>query len=153
MKATKTNLVKFYKFQLRTNYFNNGFKTNSMLLDRRHNNLRVISTPEFPVPYYQRIFREAPVCEDPTLNILKLNQSCDQNVVIRTKEELAQTSEGLKAIEFVENKMAVKSINTRVQSVGVQADIYAEDLMNYIDASHDENCRILSSCDLSDCLK
>ena len=153
MKATKKQILNFYKRQNKTNYFNNGFKSNSMLLDRRHNALRVISTPEFPVPYYQRITRALPSSEQQTLNLLNLKSETDENVVIKTKEQLSKTSEGLKVLEFVENKMALKSYSTNVQSVSTQAEIYTEDLINYMDSAHDENHRILNSVDLGDCLR
>ena len=153
MKASKTQILNLYKRQVKTNYFNNGFRSNSMLLDRRHNNLRVISTPEFPVPYYQRITRALPSSEQQTLNMLNLNSNCDDNVVIKTKEELSKSAEGLKVLEFVENKMALTSYTTKVESVATQAEIYTEDLINYMDSAHDENHRILGTVNLGDCLK
>ena len=153
MKASKTQILNLYKRQVKTNYFNNGFRSQSMLLDRRHNNLRVISTPEFPVPYYQRIQRALPSTEQQTLNMLNLKSSCDDNVVIKTKEELSKSAEGLKVLEFVENKMDLKSYTTKVESVATQAEIYTEDLINYMDSAHDENHRILGTVNLGDCLK
>jgi len=143
--------VLFYKQSKKTfSYFNNGLRSNSMLLDRRHNNMRVISTPEFPVPYYQRITRAAPSTEHQTVDFRKLMSPVDQCCVIQTKEKLARTSEGLKVLEFVENKMNLSSYQTSIKNVTVQANIYSEDLLNYIDST---NFRILKEVDLSDCLR
>ncbi len=146
----KTSLI--YKFA-KKGYFNNGMRSNSILFDRRHNNLRVISTPEFPVPYYQRIKRELAAPERVSLNLMDINSPVDDVYVIRTKEKLAKTSEGLKVLDFVENKLHLKSYETKIESVSTQANIYADDLINYIDAAHEENNKILKQVSLADCLK
>lgn len=143
------SLIKFQKKYL----FNNTLTGKSMLADPRHNNLRVISTPEFPVPYYQRIYRAPPAVEELTIDLNHLNREVDDELVIQTKSQLSKSSEGLKALEFIENKVTLKSYITSVDSVGVQANIYAEDLMNFIDCAFDENKRILDEVDLADCLK
>mmetsp|Transcript_7761 Transcript_7761/g.8001 ORF Transcript_7761/g.8001 Transcript_7761/m.8001 type:complete len:152 (+) Transcript_7761:21-476(+) len=150
MQHTK-KAMNFYKFQTR-GYFNNGLRSNSILFDRRHNNLRVISTPEFPVPYYQRITRADPAPEQQLMDLNNLNKDVSMYNVIRVKSELAQTSEGLKVLEFVENKLPLESYTTEVNTVSTQADIYTEDLVDYIDAAHEENTRILKKVDLADCL-
>lgn len=143
------SIIKFQKKYL----FNNTLTGKSMLADPRHNNLRVISTPEFPVPYYQRIYRAPAAVEEQTIDLTHLNREIDDELIIQTKSQLSKTSEGLKSLEFIENKVSLKSYITSVDSVGVQANIYAEDLMNYIDCAFDENKRILDEVDLSDCLK
>ena len=143
------SIIKFQKKYL----FNNTLTGKSMLADPRHNNLRVISTPEFPVPYYQRIYRAPAAVEETTIDLTHLNREIDDELIIQTKSQLSKTSEGLKSLEFIENKVSLKSYITSVDSVGVQANIYAEDLMNYIDCAFDENKRILDEVDLSDCLK
>jgi hypothetical protein len=143
------SIIKFQKKYL----FNNTLTGKSMLADPRHNNLRVISTPEFPVPYYQRIYRAPAAVEETTIDLTHLNRGIDDELIIQTKSQLSKTSEGLKSLEFIENKVSLKSYITSVDSVGVQANIYAEDLMNYIDCAFDENKRILDEVDLSDCLK
>lgn len=122
-------------------------------ITQRHNNLRVISTPEFPVPYYQRMFRAQPRSDQVTIDLRKLQNTVDQNIVINVKAELAKTPEGLKVLEYVENKVDLKSYESSISSIHYQAEIYAEDLVNYLDAAHEENCRIINEVDLSDCLK
>lgn len=149
MKKT-TSLI--YKFQTK-GYFNNGLRSNSILFDRRHNNLRVISTPEFPVPYYQRIMRAPAAPERVSLNLMDINSPVDDVYVIKTKEKLAKCPEGLKVLDFVENKVHLKSYETKIESVSTQANIYADDLINYIDAAHEENNKILKQVSLADCLK
>ena len=118
-----------------------------------HNNLRVISTPEFPVPYYQRIMRHPPSQEQVTVDLRKIQADIDDNIIIMTKEKLSKTSEGLKVLEFINNKVDLYSFRTEMSSIEVQAEIYADDLVNYIDSAHEENCKIIADVDLADCLR
>ena len=136
----------FYKVSKKT-IFNNS---NNFLMNTSHSNLRVISTPEFPVPYYQRIRRAPASPEAVTFDLGDLTLHVNNDVVALTKEELSKTAEGLRVIEFVENKMKLKNYATFVSSVNTQASIYADDLVNYMDAAHEENVRILNEVKLSD---
>jgi hypothetical protein len=133
--------------------FNNNGDFGALLLSQKHNNLRVISTPEFPVPYYQRIIRNPAAGEQVTIDLNSLLDPMNDSTVIRVKHDLAKSSEGLKILEYVENHMQSKSYETSVTSVAEQCNIYSEDLIHYLDCAHEENCRILKSCDLADCLK
>jgi hypothetical protein len=154
LKNNLKNETKHYlKFPKKGCYFNNSGDLGRLLLTSKHNNLRVISTPEFPVPYYQRISRAAPAPEQITIDLLTILEPPNDATVIRTKKELAQSAEGLKVIEFIENHNQSNSYITSVKSVGEQSNIYADDLVHYLDSAHEENCKILSSVDLADCLK
>lgn len=133
-------------------YFNNHGSFAGMMVSHRHNNLRVISTPEFPVPYYQRIMRNPPSIEQVTVDLRGLNAPVDQTTVINTKSKLARSSEGLKVLNHVENRLNLSSYETRISSVAEQADIYTEDLIHYLDAAHEENVRILAAVDLANAL-
>ena len=133
--------------------FNNSGDFGALLLSQRHNNLRVISTPTFPVPYYQRIMRNPPSPEQVTIDLRGLLEPLNEGAVIRTKHQLAATPEGLKILEYVENYVEENSYLTQVDSVGEQCDIYADDLIHFLDCAHEENVRILKSCDLADVFK
>ena len=149
IKKNPSGLVKTVKKGL----FNNNNDFGALLLSQKHNNLRVVSTPEFPVPYYQRITRAVPATEQVTIDLQTILEPVNDATVIRVRHELAKTSDGLKVLEYADNYMEGSSYETVVDSVGPQCDIYSEDLIHYLDAAHDENCRILKSCDLADCLK
>ena len=41
---------------------------------------------------------------------------------------------------------------THITSISGQLDIYADDLVHFLDAAHEENCKILQLHELSDCL-
>lgn len=147
---SKNNLLKVAK---KSFSFNNSPFLPSVLGAHNHNNLRVISTPEFPVPYYQRIFRHLDSPSQMSIDMRKLNNEVDENVVINARDELTKTSEGLKVLEFVENKVNIDSYHTKIDSIAVQAEIYANDLLEYLDAAHEENHRIIKQIDLGECLK
>jgi hypothetical protein len=134
--------------------FNNGSNNfGGLLLSQKHNNLRVISTPEFPVPYYQRIMRNLPAVEDVSMRIDTILEPPSDSTVIRVKGNLAKSSDGLKVLDYIENKAKINNYITYVPSVTKQCNIYSDDLIHYLDSAHEENCRILKSVDLSDCLK
>jgi len=112
-----------------------------------------MSTPEFPVPYYQRIMRNPPAIENVTINISAILEPVNEGTVVRTKNVLSGSAEGLKILDYVENHMKLDSYITCVTSPAEQCHIYSDDLIHYLDSAHEENCRILKTCDLSDCLK
>ena len=132
--------------------FNNTSDFGAVAFSSKHNNLRVMSTPEFPVPYYQRIMRNPPAIENVTINLNNILAPVNEGTVARTKAAISGTAEGLKIIEHVENELQLDSYVTCVSSPAEQCDIYSDDLIHYLDSVHEENCRILKSCDISDCL-
>jgi hypothetical protein len=77
----------------------------------------------------------------------------NDSTVIRVKHDLAKTSDGLKVLEYLENHIDVRSHETFIASVDEQSNIYSEDLIHYLDCAHEENVKILKSCDLADCLR
>ena len=145
----KPNFLKMNKFGL----FNNNNDFGGLLLSQKHNNLRVISTPEFPVPYYQRIMRNPPAVEAVTIDIDTILEPPNDGTVVRVKHDLAKTAEGLQIIDYVENHLKVKSYVTHISSISEQCNVYADDLVHYLDSAHEENVRILKSVDLADCFK
>ena len=63
-----------------------------------------MSTPEFPVPYYQRIMRNPPAIENITIDLSAIIEPVNEGTVIRTKSTLADSPEGLKVIDYIENE-------------------------------------------------
>jgi hypothetical protein len=134
--------------------FFNNLQTMDPLLNGRHSNsLRVVSTPEFPVPYYQRIMRHPPSPENVTVNLATIAELPNEGTVIRVREQLRQTPRGLKILNYVENHVKTNSYLTACESIAEQCNIYADDLMHYLDATHEENVRIIKTVDLSDALR
>ena len=119
----------------------------------KQNNLRVISTPTFPVPYYQRIYRNPPSPEEVTIDLLNQMETIDDGTVIRLRHDLAKTSEGQKIVEFMDKYYESHTLETQIDSPSIQCSIYQEDLTHYLDCAHEENIRILKECDLADIFK
>lgn len=134
-------------------FFNNNNDFGGLLLSQKHNNLRVVSTPEFPVPYYQRIIRNPPATEAVTINIDTILEPPNDGTVVRVKHDLAQTAEGLQILDYVENHLKTNTYITHISSIAEQCNVYADDLIHYLDSAHEENVRILKNVDLADCLK
>lgn len=76
-----------------------------------------------------------------------------EGTVLRVKQDLSTTAEGLKVIEYVENHVENTTFITYMDSVTDQCNIYADDMVHFLDSAHEENVRILKTCDLADCLK
>ena len=142
-----------FKVSKKSFSFNNSPFLPSVLGAQSHNNLRVISKPEFPVPYYQIIMRHLESPEQVSIDMRRINKEVDENIIIKTKDSLSKTSECLKVLEYVENKLQLNSYITKINSIDVQAEIYVNDLVNYLDAAHEQNCRIINDFDLGECLK
>jgi len=68
-----------------------------------------MSTPEFPVPYYQRITRNPPATEENTIDIRSVCEAPNYGTVIRVKHELSKCPKGLKTLEYIENHVNLNS--------------------------------------------
>ena len=88
-----------------------------------------------------------------TIDLSTICELPNEGTVIRVRENLRHTPQGLKILNYVENHLKLQTYITICTSVTEQCNIYADDLMHYLDATHEENCRILKSVDLADALK
>ena len=91
------------------------FSTQNTLLgsinpDTNHN-LRVMSTPEWPVPYYQRAFRHPPSLERRIGNISSFMLPLHDYNVLVAKEILKSIGKGY-VVEAVENHFNIKTYKT-----------------------------------------
>ena len=114
-----------------------SFTQNSLLagLNPERNNVsRVMSTPQWPVPYYQRQFRHDPRPSDDndfmTLDGFFLNLA-DEDVVI-AKELLKTKGQGY-VVEAVENHYDIKDYKTKFTDSGQFSEAYIEDLSACLD--------------------
>lgn len=131
--------------------FNSPSIIPSAFSSQYYNNMRVISTPEFPVPYYQRISRHPSAADQRSINMCNLT-NLDECSIIQAKQELAKTSEGLQSIEFIESHYDSKNYQIFLDSIESQAEVYSDDLVNFIDIAQEENLKIINKIDLADCL-
>ncbi len=104
LKATPTRVV-LYSVS-RANF---GTHTLSHSLNpNRNNQLRVMSTPEWPVPYYQREYRAPPVYVDIPITLEKKKIEPSDKDVLYAKEALRAKGKGY-IVEAVENHFPLKS--------------------------------------------
>ena len=82
----------------------------SLNTDRNHN-LRVMSTPTWPVPYYQRAFRHPANLDRPDGNLAYFNAQLDDSHVILAKELLKMDGKGY-VVEAIEQHYDVQSYVT-----------------------------------------
>ena len=112
-----------------------------------------MSTPEWPVPYWQRIYRSdpAPDTED-SFNLLGATEAIDDTHVIFAKEILKTIGKGY-VVEAVENHFDITSYTTSFEDSSQFTEAYVDDLIDSIDIATRQNIRILKKYDLSDCLR
>ena len=111
--------------------------------------LRVMATPTWPVPYYQRAFR------DP-VNVDKAEGSLghiafplrDQNVVM-AKELLLIEGKGY-VVEAIEQHYDIKDYRTSFESSAEFSAAYTDDLLDCLGVARDQNQALLKEHDLSD---
>ena len=125
----------------------------STLNPERNQNLRVMSTPTWPVPYWQRSYRH-----DPTpLEMNEIDLSCqlspitDGNV-IQAKENLKMNGQGF-VVEAVENHLKISHYITNFKDSGDFCTAYVEDLLDCLTLVSKQNKRIMDEIDLADALK
>ena len=116
-----------------------------------NHNLRVMSTPEWPVPYYQRAFRHPANLEKYLGN---LNQVCvpvhDIHVIV-AKEALKADGKGY-VVEAIENHYDLNSYITSFKDSSAFSKAYVDDLLDSLGVAYEQNVRLLNEFDLADAL-
>lgn len=90
--------------------FSQGTLMTSLNTDRNHN-LRVMSTPTWPVPYYQRAFRHPANLDRPDGDISYFNVELDDTHVLVAKEMLKVHGKGY-VVEAIEQHYDLNSYKT-----------------------------------------
>uniref|UniRef100_A0A7S3JLY8 Uncharacterized protein n=1 Tax=Euplotes harpa TaxID=151035 RepID=A0A7S3JLY8_9SPIT len=142
--------VKLYQAAQRN--FTQNTLTGVMNTDRNHK-LRVMSTPEWPVPYWQRSFRHDPCVEDDTgFDITGYSDSLNDFHVIFAKEYLKTVGKGY-VVEAVENHFDITKYTTDFEDSHSFTEAYIDDMLDSIDIVSRQNIKLLNTYDLADCLK
>ena len=106
----------------------------SSINPERSANLRVMSTPEWPVPYYQRIIR-APVSRENTRgNIDHIAVPISDIDVIKAKENLKADGYGY-VVEAIENHFNLKSYIFSFNDSAQFSNAYTDDLLDCINVA------------------
>ncbi len=114
----------------------------------RHIQDRVMSTPQWPVPYYERQYNGAKVSESSQDDLSCAGREICMTDVKDTKHMLNTTVQGRQILQHFENHAKVDSYIVRQNDTGNMAKAYCADLIKYLDVANKENKRILNTTDL-----
>ena len=116
--------------------------------DRNHN-LRVMATPTWPVPYYQRAFRHPAQLDRTDGNLSYFNTALNDSHVLIAKELLLLGGKGY-VVEAIEQHYDVTSYLTEFEDSKLFSAAYTDDLLDCLGVAYEQNVRILDDNDLSD---
>ena len=119
-----------------------------MVSDKNHN-LRVMSTPQWPVPYYQRAFRHPAVLDKENGDLSSICVPLTDAHVMVAKELLKQQGQGY-VVEAVEQHYDIKNYMTSFKSSAEFSKAYVDDLLDCLSVAQEQNVRLLKEHDLSD---
>ena len=120
--------------------------------DKNHS-LRVMSTPTWPVPYYQRIIRHPVNTGDINKgNITHAAVAISDMHAMVAKERLKAQGLGY-VVEAVENHADTKTWCTSFSNSSAFSKAYTDDLLDCLSVGFDQNKIALSAIDLADALK
>ena len=116
--------------------------------DRNHN-LRVMSTPQWPVPYYQRAYRHPANLQrnDGDLGYFCVNVN-DSHALI-AKELLKLEGKGY-VVEAVEQHYDIDSYRTAFADSTQFSKAYIDDMLDCLGAAREQDVKLLAEHDLND---
>ena len=114
-----------------------------------NNQMRVMSTPTWPVPYYQRAFRAPQNVEKVDGNLDHICRPIGDINVLGAKEMLLLEGKGY-VVEAIEQHYDVTSYITSFESSEKFSLAYADDLLDCLGVAQAENTRLLQENDYSD---
>ena len=133
-----------------------AFSTQNTLLasvnPERNHSLRVMSTPTWPVPYYQRLMRHPVNSGDIYKGDLSyVKEDINDLHVILAKQNLMAQGLGY-VVEAVENHADTNTYCTSFSDSGQFSRAYAEDLLDSLSVGFDQHRRVMNDIDLADAL-
>ena len=116
--------------------------------------LRVVSTNQWPIPYYKReAWYPRSLYPENDYNISMVGNDCsepDSANVYLTQLYLNESMWGREVLDTVHKQGNKGDLNTVIKSPVMAADVYTEDLMRHLDYSLKENAKILKKHKLSE---
>ena len=111
-----------------------------------------MSTPEWPVPYYQRVFRHPPSLEKRVGNLNHFCVPLHDFHVIMAKEVLKSIGKGY-VVEAIENHYDIETYTTSFKDSSQFSKAYVDDMLDCLGVAQEQNAKLLNDYDLSDCLR
>ena len=119
----------------------------------RNHSLRVMSTPTWPVPYYQRLMRHPVNSGDIHKGDLAyVNVECSDMHAIIAKEKLREQGLGY-VVEAVENHADTQTWCTSFSDSTMFTKAYTDDLLGCLGVAFEQNKRVMTDIDLADVMK
>ena len=144
----KTIMQNRLLFNMSKRNFSQGTLSTSLNTDRNHN-LRVMSTPTWPVPYYQRAFRHPANIDKQDGDLSHFNVPVHDTHVIIAKEMLKMQGKGY-VVEAIEQHYNLDTYHTKFADSKQFCAAYTDDLLDCIGIAHDQNVKLLTENDLGD---
>ena len=119
------------------------------MVSERNHNLRVMSTPTWPVPYYQRAFRHPAAIDKYNGDLSHINVPLSDTHVMMAKEMLKFEGKGY-VVEAVEQHYDINSYMTSFNDSSAFSNAYVDDLLDCLSVAQEQNVRLLKEHDLSD---
>ena len=135
--------------------FANASTQNTFLgsvVPERNHQLRVMSTPTWPVPYYQRVMKHAVNSGDIDKgNLSYVGVEIGDIHALLAKQALRAKGQGY-IVEAVENHADTTTYATKFENSMKFSNAYTEDLLDCLDVAFNQSKRVLNDIDLSDTL-
>ena len=128
--------------------FSQNSLVSSMNTDRNHN-LRVMSTPQWPVPYYQRAYRHPANLDRNDGDLGYFMVPVNDTHVMIAKELLKLEGKGY-VVEAVEQHYDIDNYMTRFEDSTMFSQAYTDDLLDCLGTAREQDVRLLSENDFSD---
>merc|ERR1719272_1115222 len=149
MQNTLAKQSQFFQIVKRSMSQQNTFMA-TLNSDQNHS-LRVMSTPTWPVPYYQRAFRHPTALDKVDGNILHVAVGLHNSDAMFAKEFLKLQGDGY-VVEAIEQHSKEKSYLTSFEDSSQFCEAYIDDLLDCLGVAHEQNVRLLKEHDLADAL-
>ena len=108
-----------------------------------------MSTPQWPVPYYQRAFRHPANLDRPEGDLGYFLCNVDDSHVLMAKELLKLEGKGY-VVEAVEQHYDIDSYRTGFGDSSQFSKAYLDDLLDCLGAAREQDVKILAENDLND---
>ena len=108
-----------------------------------------MSTPTWPVPYYQRAFRHPANLDKYAGDLTYFNVPLHDSHAMIAKELLKLSGQGY-VVEAIENNYEIDSYLTQFRDSSLFSKAYVDDLLECLGVAHEQNVKLLSEHDFSD---
>ena len=129
-----------------------AFSQNSLVSSmnpERNSNLRVMATPQWPVPYYQRAFRHPARLDKNEGDLGYIAVGVNDGHVMIAKELLKLEGKGY-VVEAVEQHYDIDNYMTSFKDSSQFSEAYTDDLLDCLGAAREQDVKLLKENDFSD---